>query len=158
MFLKVRISLEYDRIFGSLQKLISVDISSQWHELTFHLQCVSHSDILRMAREWNNITSFKGRKLIEYCLSYFRQSRSIPRRIISLSASLSLYWLECDPSDTWLRRREFEDFSDFVVVLSFFYDDDECRGDVIFIQVFDRFHADFREIGSSDLLQVFALE
>ena len=158
MFLKIRISLEYDGVFGSLQKLISVDISSERHELALHLQCVSHSDILRVARKWNDITSFKCRKLIEYCLSYLRQSRPISRRIISLSASLSLYRLECDTPDTRLSSREFEDFSDFVIVLSFFYDDDERRGDIIFIQVFDRFHADFREIGSSDFPQVFALE
>lgn len=126
MFFEVRISFENNGIFRSFQKFISVNISTEGHEFSSELQCIPHSNIFWMTRKWDDIATFKCGELIKDSLSYFRERKSIPFERVSFGSSLGLNGLECHSTDTFLLGSEFEYFSDFLIILSFFNDYYEC--------------------------------
>ena len=111
-----------------------------------------------MTGKWYDVSTLECRKLVEYGLSDLGERRSICCCIISLSASLSLNWLECHSSDAWLLTRELEDLPDFMIVLSLLDDYDECCGYVVFVEIFDGFHSDFCQISTSELAEVVTIE
>ena len=158
MLLEFRVSLKNNSVLRSLHEIISIDISTEWHKSIIYLESISHRDIFWMTGKWYNISTFESRKLIENCLTYFRESRSISTWIISLCTSLSLDWLECHASDTFLFCGEFQYFPDFMIILSLFHDYYQSSRDIVLIEVFYCLHAYFCQISSTYLLQVFTLE
>ncbi len=158
MFLKIWISLKDDGIFCSFEKIITIDISSKWHQFPIDFESISHSYIFWMTGKWNDISFFKSRELFKYFRAYFRKSSSVTGKIISFSTSFILYWLKSYSSDTFLLYGEFEDFSYFLIVLSFFYHDDESSRNIVFIEVFYSFYSYFCEIDTAYFFQIVLIE
>ena len=158
VLLELGIALEDDRILRSLQEGIPIDIATEGHEFSIDLHRVSHRDILRMTGQWDDISSFEYRELIEDRLSDLGECRTISTRIIAISTTFTLNGLEGDTTDAGLTRREFEDLPDLMIILSFLHDNDECRRDIILIQVLDGLHTDLREIYTTDFFQIVLVE
>ncbi len=77
MFFEVRISFENNGIFGSLEEIITIDVSTEGHEFSSEFESVTHGDIFWVTRKRYDVTSFKTRELIEYRLPDFCERESI---------------------------------------------------------------------------------
>src|SRR5438876_3065616 len=99
-----------------------------------------------MARDGDDVTGLEDWGLLENLLADFAERQAVGRRIETVEPSGGLDGLEGDAADAFLLQGEVDDLADFAVVETFLENDDEGRGDVVFVETVDRFASDVGKI------------